>query len=185
MALNLRQQRFVEAYLASTNAAEAAKAAGYAGSQAKNTGYRLLQNTDIKAAIDQARAASAARAAAIAERSLDMKERIVRELSRIAFADPRRLSSWGPGGLALHESHDIDAEDAAVVSEITESRQGRETKVALKTHNKLQALTLLAKIHGLTDRKEPDAADTSTVDIADDQDPDIDGDEEQPAVHTT
>ncbi|MBB3175483.1 phage terminase small subunit [Endobacter medicaginis] len=180
MAINLRQRRFIEAYLAEPNGAKAAIAAGYAASVARTTACKLLKHPDIAAEIEAAKAASVARAAVHADRIVVTKDRIIEELGRIAFGDIRRISTWGPGGLALHESVDLDADSASMVSEITESRQGRETRVAVKMHSKMQAITLLAKILGMTDKREADAADTSHVGIADDDDPEIDDAQDDP-----
>mgnify|MGYP005817034137 FL=1 len=47
MTLNSQQERFAQSYVLHRNATEAAKAAGYAESSAKNQGYRLLQNDKI------------------------------------------------------------------------------------------------------------------------------------------
>lgn len=52
MALNAKQQAFVEAYIG--NATEAARVAGYKGTQLSLavTGSRLLRNAKVRAAID-------------------------------------------------------------------------------------------------------------------------------------
>lgn len=47
MSLNSQQERFAQSYVLHRNATDAAKAAGYAASSAKNQGYRLLQNDKI------------------------------------------------------------------------------------------------------------------------------------------
>ena len=47
MTLNSQQERFAQSYVLHRNATDAAKAAGYAESSAKNQGYRLLQNDKI------------------------------------------------------------------------------------------------------------------------------------------
>ena len=47
MNLNSQQERFAQSYVLHRNATDAAKAAGYAESSAKNQGYRLLQNDKI------------------------------------------------------------------------------------------------------------------------------------------
>lgn len=51
MALNIRQQRFVDAYLLDPNATQAAIAAGYSEKTAYSAGPRLLENVEIAAAI--------------------------------------------------------------------------------------------------------------------------------------
>jgi phage terminase small subunit len=48
MALNEKQEKFCQNYILHRNATEAAKAAGYSPESAKNQGYRLLQNSEIR-----------------------------------------------------------------------------------------------------------------------------------------
>lgn len=56
MALNAKQQRFVQEYLIDLNATQAAIRAGYSEKTAHSAGPRLLDNVDICKAIDAARA---------------------------------------------------------------------------------------------------------------------------------
>lgn len=55
MALTPKQQAFVDAYLLSLNATEAAKAAGYSEKTANEQGSRLLANVNIAEAIQKAK----------------------------------------------------------------------------------------------------------------------------------
>ena len=171
MPLSLRQQRFVEAYLAEPNGTNAAMAAGYAPTSARAHSSKLLKMPAVKEAIDSAKAASATRAQAHSDRAVVTDDMILRELARIAFADIRRLTTWTAGTIAMVDSVDVDADTAASLSEVSETRSGRETRLSVKTHSKLQALTLLARIRGLLDRREPEAEDAQ--DIADDEDPPV------------
>lgn len=56
MALNPKQQRFVDEYLIDLNATQAAIRAGYSPRTAKQQGQRLLTNADVAAAVERARA---------------------------------------------------------------------------------------------------------------------------------
>lgn len=51
MALTVRRQRFVDAYLVDPNATQAAIAAGYSKKGASSEGERLLRNVEVAAAI--------------------------------------------------------------------------------------------------------------------------------------
>ena len=53
MSLNLRQQRFVSAYLLEPNATKAAVLAGYSERSAHSTGPRMLENADVQHALAQ------------------------------------------------------------------------------------------------------------------------------------
>lgn len=80
-------------------------------------------------------------------------ERIVAELAKIAFGDARRVMSWGPGGVVLRDSGDLEDDEAAIVSEVTETTTATGGSLKVKTHDKLSALKLLADIAGAVVRK--------------------------------
>jgi phage terminase small subunit len=82
-----RQRRFVEEYLVDLNATYAARRAGYSARSASTTGYRLLQRSAVAAAVAEAQEKRAARTRVSADR-------VVTELAKVAFGDPRRLLSW-------------------------------------------------------------------------------------------
>ena len=50
--MNERQKRFVDEYIISANATEAARRAGYSASSACSIGERLLRNVEVREAID-------------------------------------------------------------------------------------------------------------------------------------
>ena len=138
-----KQRRFVEEYLVDLNASQAAKRAGYAARSAKNHGYRLLKNPAVAAAVAKAQTRRAARTQVSADR-------VVTELAKVAFGDPRRLLSWGPDGMVLRDSGELTEAEAALVSEVSETRaaSGGGTR-RVKLHCKLTALNALGKHLGL------------------------------------
>lgn len=91
MALNQRQQKFVEEYLICANATQAATSAGYSEKTAYSIGGRLLKNVEILQAIDNARTERNKRV----ELTQDM---VLDELRLFAFADVKD-TAWGKGGL--------------------------------------------------------------------------------------
>ena len=80
-------------------------------------------------------------------------ERIVAELAKIAFGDARRIMSWGPDGVAIRDSGELSDDEAAIVSEVTETTSATGGSLKVKTHDKLGALRLLADISGAVVRK--------------------------------
>lgn len=138
-----KQRRFVEEYLVDLNATGAAKRAGYAARSAKNHGYRLLKNPAIAAGVAKAQTRRAARTQVSADR-------VVTELAKVAFGDPRRLLSWGPDGVVLRDSSELTEAEAALVSEVSETRaaSGGGTR-RIKLRCKLSALNALGKHLGL------------------------------------
>lgn len=133
-----RQQRFVDEYLVDLNATQAATRAGYSARTANEQGARLL----AKASVQEAIAAKQQRLAIKCEISA---ERVLEEYRRIAFADPRAVLAWGPEGVKLRPSDDLKPEEAALVSEVSETKDG----MRIKLHSKLDALGSLAKHLGL------------------------------------
>jgi len=91
-------------------------------------------------------------AAAVAARSARTgfsADQVLTELARIAFGDRRRLFAWGPGGVALLDSATLDAADAALVTEVSQTTTEAGGTVKVKTADKLGALKLLGEHLGL------------------------------------
>lgn len=139
---NRRREMFVREYLVDLNAKQAAIRAGYSPKTADRIGPRLLKDADVGGAVE----------AALAERRERLHisaERVLEELARIAFADPRDVAEWGPDGLRLRDSADLSGADAASVSEVISTRSG----TRLRRHDKVKALELLGRHLGMfTDR---------------------------------
>ena len=94
--LTPRQERFAAEYSKDLNATQAAIRAGYSPQSARTQAADLLTNPNIASAIAEAQAARSRRTEVTADR-------VVLELARVAFGDPRRVMSWGPGAGATHE----------------------------------------------------------------------------------
>lgn len=99
LALEPRQQRFVDEYLIDLNATQAAIRAGYSEKTAAVIGCENLIKPNIQAAIVAAQKARAGRTELTADR-------VVGEVAKILFADPRELvqvkvgccrNCWGEG----------------------------------------------------------------------------------------
>jgi len=133
-----KQKRFVEEYLVDLNAAAAARRAGYA----KGSAWRLMRHSAVAAAIEEAQERRA-------QRTRVSADRVVTEIAKVAFGDPRRLFSWGPGGIELRESSELTEAEAALVSEVSETRTAAGGTRKIKLHCKMTALTALAKHLGL------------------------------------
>jgi phage terminase small subunit len=140
--LNDRQARFVAEYLLDLNATQAAIRAGYSPASARTQAADLLTNPNIAAAIAEAQAARSRRTEVTADR-------VVLELARVAFGDPRRVISWGPGGVRLRPSAELADEEAAIVAEVGETTTKDGGSLRLKTVDKLGALRLLGQHLGL------------------------------------
>ena len=156
--LNQRQRLFVERYATHLNATRAYKEAGYTwadDNSAAAASNKLLRNNKVAAAL-KARQAQAIQASDLTP------ERIMRELARIGLHDPRKL--YDEKG-DLRPVHTLGDDEAAAISSI-ESSTSRSLDAAssenpddaktiervlkkLKVHDKLSALTLAMRHHGM------------------------------------
>jgi phage terminase small subunit len=70
---------------------------------------------------------------------------VLRELEKIGFSDMRRFAKWGPGGVSLLSSEGLSDEDAACISEVSESTSKDGGSIRFKLHDKKASLELLGK----------------------------------------
>jgi len=133
-----KQARFVEEYLIDLNATQAAIRAGYTAKRADAIGYENLLKPEIQQAVQTAMRERSAQTGITAER-------VLREIARIAFADPRRVMSWGPVGVVVRDSSELTDEEAAIVSEVSETRKDSGGSIRIKLNDKLAALEKLAR----------------------------------------
>jgi phage terminase small subunit len=146
MALTPKQQRFVDEYLVDLNATQAAIRAGYSAKTANRIATENLSKLDIQAAI-------AERQKALQAKVEITQEMVIRELAKIAFGDQRRVMAWGPDGVKLRPSSDLTPDEAAVVSEVSETVTAAGGSLKVKTHDKVGALKLLGEMMGFFKQK--------------------------------
>jgi phage terminase small subunit len=151
--LTRKRQRFVEEYLIDLNATQAAVRAGYSSKTANEQAVKLLANLSDEIG------------KSLAERSKRTEvtaDRVVKELARIAFVDFRQVASWGPDGIRLLSSDDLSDDEAAIISEVSETRSESGGSLKAKRFDKIKALELLGRHLGMfVDKKEisgPDGA---------------------------
>lgn len=140
--LTPKQKRFVEEYLIDLNATAAARRAGYSVKTADRIGPELLGKTCVFNAIEAAKAKRSARTEIT-------QDRVLKELARVAFLDPRKVFKWGPDGVALLPSSELSEDEAAVISEVSESTSESGGSIKGKLLDKLKALELLGKHLGM------------------------------------
>lgn len=140
--LTPKQRKFVGEYLVDLNATRAAIRAGYSEKTANRIGSELLVKTCIREAIAAAQARREQRTEITADR-------VVAELAKIAFADPRDVMEWGPNGVILKDSADLTEGQAASVAEVSETTTKDGGSLRLKKHDKVKALELLGRHLGM------------------------------------
>lgn len=138
MALNQQKELFCEEYVVDFNATQAAVRAGYSELSAHTIGWELLQKPDIKLRIQTLLDLTT-------ERTRVTRDKIIRELARIAFSNPSEVVDFGFNGVELKESLFLDRDSMASIREVTEKRTSTGLSVSIKFHDKIKALELLGK----------------------------------------
>ena len=150
-----KQRVFAREYLIDLNATRAALRTGYSPSYARHAGVCLLRKPAVASTVKEGMAARARRTEIDADR-------VVREYAKLAFADIRRLATWGKKGVELREDTEISEEDAAAIVEL--SRTGKSQGARIKIHDKRAAPDALARHLGVFSRENaPRAGDLRTA----------------------
>ena len=142
----IRWQLFAREYVIDLNGTKAAIAAGYSEKTAEAAASRLLRNVKVQALIDKLTAERAKR--------LDITaDRVLEELSRMAFANMLDYMGVQQNGSAFVDLSKLTREQAAAIQEITvdeytegrgeEARQVKRTR--FKLADKRGSLELLGK----------------------------------------
>ena len=162
--LTEKQLAFVEAYMVSLNATEAAIKAGYAAKPAKQIGYNLLHKpmyAHVQAEIERRKAERAEKAGVSAEE-------VVEELRRIGFSRITDVVSFGPqaglyrqdgegsleeveagGAVTVKDSDGLSPDVIAAIESVSETKEG----LKIKMHAKVPALTKLGEHLGMFVKK--------------------------------
>jgi phage terminase small subunit len=148
-----KQQAFILEYLVDLCGAKAAVRAGYAPKQAKKTAHELMQKPAIQEAIAKAMRNRS-------QRTEITQDRVLQEVARIAFLDPRKLLR-DDGTPRLMSELDDDTAAALVGLDITEEygpgAEGGREKIGytkkMKLADKVGALGLAMRHLGMLNDK--------------------------------
>lgn len=153
--LTPKQAMFVKEYLVDLNATQAAIRAGYSKRTASEQGARLLANVKIQAALGELQQQRS-------DRLTISADRIEQELARIAFSQITDVVEWRREKLnnnpeqddkppveiqqvQLINSNALPTEVTATIQEVAQTTHG----VRIKLYDKLKALELLGRRHGM------------------------------------
>jgi phage terminase small subunit len=190
-ALSAKQQRFVEEYLVDLNATKAAERAGYSAKSAQVTGSRLLSNAMVQAAIQERQQKRAVKLDITVDRiELELARIAFSDMRRVAQWGPTKAAQQSereaeaesqarmgddeggnarpvpPNGVMLLPSDELSDDDAAAVAQVTEAAlPGGGLKYGIKLHDKMKALELLGKRHGMFVEKHEHKHDVSWADL--------------------
>lgn len=146
---NLRHEKFAQGLVAGMKGAEAMAAAGMKPNRKTASILRRRPDVDRRIAelVEAGRVAEERATATALERHCVTKERIIRELAVVAFANMGDYASWRDHAVELVDSASLPAVDRAAVQHVEEGRaKDGSPIVKLKLHDKLRALELLARI---------------------------------------
>jgi phage terminase small subunit len=137
-----KQEKFCIEYLIDLNATQAAIRSGYSEKTARQMGTENLSKPVIQERIAELRLQASAESGVT-------PARVLKELGRIAFADPRNVMRWGAKGVELIDSATLSDDDAATVAEASETKTKGGGSIRLKMHDKVAALDKIARHLGM------------------------------------
>lgn len=148
--LSQQQAAFCREYITDFNASRAARRAGYSPNGVTVTASQLLARPNIKVAVQQLLQERA-------ERTQITADRVIYELSRMAFANMAEYIQTQPDGTAYIDLSTLTSEQAAAIQEVTTEHYvegvGEDARVVkrvkLKLHPKTPALKLLGQHLGI------------------------------------
>ena len=152
LTLTPKQAAFCREYLVDFNGKQAAIRAGYSKDSAESTASEILSYPKVINEIE--------RLAKVAiERSGIAANRLIRELASVAFSDIGDAVDFGPGGATMTSSADMAPQSRRAIQSVTYATTKDGDRFAIKQYDKLKAIELLGRYHGLWDSIERRLAD--------------------------
>ena len=143
--LNAKQLAFIDEYLKCNEATSAAKSAGYSVKSAQVIGCQLLKHPKVAAEI-------ARRRAPIQKKSQLTAERVMQELSNLAFFDPASMYDSAGNLLSINEMPEETRRAIAGIEQTVGPKGDKTSK--LRIGSKLGSLELAAKILQLVKQEQ-------------------------------
>ena len=141
-----KQKRFIAEYMIDLNATQAAIRAGYSPKTANEQGARLLANVSIQTELQKAMAARS-------KRTGISQDRVIQELARIAFVNPKDVIDTKTGEVIENASADDLACIQSVKVKTTDGDKGYSEEREIRLNDKLRALEMLGKHLGMWNDK--------------------------------
>jgi phage terminase small subunit len=145
--LTPKEENFCREYLIDCNATASYKRAGYAARSegvTRKESHQLLTRPHIQARLIELRSQQQ-------ERTQITADKVLTELSAIAFGNISDAIDFDNDGITLRSSEQLTRETIAAIAEVTiVSNKDGIIKTSVKMHDKIQALTQLMKFLGLT-----------------------------------
>ena len=144
MTLTDKQRRFCQEFLIDFNATDAYLRAGYKGcrASARASSARLLANVSIQSYLSELREQASDRTEVTLDRTLQ-------EIARVAFSDITDVLNFDSTKVTFKDSGELPADVTAAIESVSHTFSDKGERRAVKMHNKLAALGLLAKFFGI------------------------------------
>lgn len=139
--LSDKQEAFCQEYIKDFNGSAAAIRAGYKARSAKEQASMLLTKVNVASRIKELTSNTA-------KNNESLMALIKAELVKIAFANKKSVAKWNASGVTFRDSEELTDEEAASVSEVSETVTESGGTLKIKQHDKVKALELLAKMEG-------------------------------------
>lgn len=134
MALSLIKIRFCNEYIKHLNGARAARDAGYSVKTASSKANQLLKEPEVKAFVQELMDDRAMR-------TQITQDRVLQELARLAFVDPRAIMNVDENGnLVVTPTKELSPDDAACITEISQTITEKGGSLKVKLSDKRGAL---------------------------------------------
>jgi phage terminase small subunit len=141
---NARHEQFSQLLVEGCSQAEAYRRAGYSNN--RSNASILAHSNDVSKRVAELRERNHRKEEQAIERAAERlmlsKEKVLKGLMDIAFADPRKIVLWNDDGMLVRPSDMIPDDEAMAISELCVGKDGR---VKLRLHDKLQALQALGR----------------------------------------
>lgn len=141
--LSQKEKEFIRLVLITQNQSEAYRQAfRYRGKNADVMAAQLMVKPSIKAEIEKLRSK------VVEEFDVSLKS-LVQITAAVAHFDLGEIMTWGPGGVELRQSVDIDPRYRKAIQSIGEHRnESGDVSFTVKAHDKLRAVEILSKMLG-------------------------------------
>ncbi|KKL06792.1 hypothetical protein LCGC14_2592460 [marine sediment metagenome] len=134
--VNARWELFAQGLAAGVSKAQAYIDAGYTGGPSCAT--KLSKKAQVQARVTQILEMAADEVGVTVQCWLE-------EVQRVAFSDMREFVEWGPAGVALRPSVELDSDAARCVAEVTEKPGMSGSALKFRLHDKMKALDMLGR----------------------------------------
>lgn len=157
--LTPRQLLYVQEYLVDLSPRKAALRAGLSKTDtgASSVASNLMRTPEVRAAIDAALAEGV-------QARLRLRERVIQELSVLAFSDITRLIRVEGGQVWIDDTADLSEDERRAIKKIKQT-EGKTTTLEVEFHDKVSALRVLNEVNGGSGRERDKGEEKGSVQV--------------------